>query len=57
MIKNKYILFIIAFVLTSAVCFGQSKQDKNKIKKEEKALQKKIEKTKNLIKLTKNKKK
>lgn len=33
---------------------GQSKQDKNKLKKEEKALQKKIENTKNLIKLTRN---
>ncbi len=40
--------------MTSAVCFGQSKQDKNKLKKEEKALQKKIENTKNLIKLTRN---
>lgn len=52
--RSNYYILLILLLLVSFVSFGQSKQDKNKLKQEEKALQKKIENTKNLIKLTRN---
>lgn len=54
MVKSKHVILLSFLLLVTFLSFGQSKQDKNKLKKEEKALQKKIENTKNLIKLTRN---
>ncbi len=54
MVKSKHVILLSFLLFVTFLSFGQSKQDKNKLKKEEKALQKKIENTKNLIKLTRN---
>ncbi len=52
--KVNKVLIIILFLSFCLQNFSQYKQDKAKLKQEEKALQKKIENTKNLIKLTRN---
>ena len=52
---SKHILLLITFLFSIGLsAISQTSQDKDKLKKEEKALQQKIENTKNLIKLTRN---